>query len=292
MTMTAPLTFDDVAFAYEPKRPVLVDFELAVEPGTVTLLAAPNGSGKSTAMWLAAGLLRPDRGNVRVFGRDPYRERDVLGRIGFLAEGSPMPDAWTGRDVLRFQRETFPCWDEVEVERLVSTFRLDLAAKVKALSRGQRGKLGLVTVLATRPEALLLDEPTLGLDLVARRQLLSEILGKVAESGCSIVIAGHEIGEAEAIADRFVLVSEGRVLCNEAVPDLLARHRVLDWDEPAPPPPEKLDIILLPSAFGHRALAHSWNEELAALWLTRGGRAAPANLETVYLSLTGALEHA
>jgi len=194
--------------------------------------------------------------------------------------------------VLRFQRDTFPSWNEQEVERLVSSFRLDLAVRVNALSRGQRGKLGLVTVLATRPEALLLDEPTLGLDLATRRHLLSEILGKVAEDGCTIVIAGHEIGEAEAVADRFVLVHDGHVTCNEDVADLLVRHRVLDWDEPTPPPPEGLDYILLPSAFGHRALAHSWNEELAALWLSRGGRAAPANLETVYLSLTGALEHA
>jgi ABC-2 type transport system ATP-binding protein len=290
--MQTPLSFETVGYAYERKRPVLADFDLEVEPGTVTLLAAPNGSGKSTAMWLGAGLLQPDRGHVRVFGRDPYRERDVLGRIGFLAEGAPLPDAWTGREVLRFQRDTFPRWDEQEVQRLVSGFRLDLGVKVGALSRGQRGKLALVSVLATQPEALLLDEPTLGLDIATRRHLLSEILGKVAEDGCSIVIAGHEIGEAEAIADRFVLISEGRVLCNEPVADLLSRHRVLDWDEPTPPPPEKLDYILLPSAFGHRALAHSWNDDLAALWLDRGGRAGSASLETVYLSLTGALEHA
>ena len=290
--METPLTFETVGYAYDAKRPVLVDFDLEVDPGTITLLAAPNGSGKSTAMWLAAGLLRPDRGRVRVFGRDPFRDRAVLGRIGFLAEGAPLPDAWSGRDVLRFQRDTFPRWNEPEVDRLVDTFRLDLDARVGTLSRGQRGKLALATVLGTRPEALLLDEPTLGLDVATRRHLLAEILGKVAEDGCSIVVAGHEIGEAEAIADRFVLISEGRALCNESVADLVARHRVLDWDDPTPPPPETLDFVLLPSACGHRALAHSWNDELATLWLSKGGRAGAADLETIYLSLTGALEHA
>ena len=290
--MAAALSFERVDYAYDRKKPVLSGFELEVEPGTVTLLAAPNGSGKSTAMWLGAGLLAPGRGRVRLFGRDPFRDRAVLARLGFLPEGSPLPEAWRGEEVLAFQRDTFGRWDEGECRRLVGAFGLDLQERVRALSRGQRGKLGLVTVLATRPEILLLDEPTLGLDVATRRHLLAEILARVAEHGCPIVVAGHEIGEAEALADRFVLVSDGKVTCNEAVSDLLERHRVLDWDDPTPPPPEALDVILLPSAFGHRALAHSWNEDLARLWLDRGGRAGPADLETVYLSLTGALEHA
>ncbi len=290
--MSAALSFEDVGFSYRRKHPVLEGFDFTVEPGEITLLAAPNGTGKSTALWLAAGLLAPQRGRVRVFGKDPHAQRDVLGRVGFLAEGSPLPASWTGHQVLAFQRDTFPHWDQEECDRLVAAFRLDLSQKVKTLSRGQRGKLGLVTVLSTRPEVLLLDEPTLGLDVATRRHLLAEILGRVAEQGCPIVIAGHEIREAEAIADRFVLVSEGKIVCDEPVADLLARHRALSWDEDTPPPPEALDVMLLPSLFGRRALAHSWDPELAQLWMERGGRVEPADLETVYLSLTGGSDHA
>jgi ABC-2 type transport system ATP-binding protein len=287
------LSFSGVDFRYEPsKPPVLRNFDFELRPGEVTLLAAPNGTGKSTALWLAAGLVAPNRGEVRLLGQDPFEQRDVLGRVGFLAEGAPLPDGWTGRQVLAFQRDTFPQWDDAECERLVAEFGLDLSQRVKSLSRGQRGKLGLVTVLSTKPEVLLLDEPTLGLDVATRRHLLSEILGRVAEHGCSILIAGHEIGEAEAAADRFVLVSDGKVVCNELVSDLLERHRILEWDAPTPPPPEALDLMHLPGPLGRRALAHSWDESLANLWLERGGRAGPADLETIYLSLTGGLHHA
>ena len=290
--MTAALRFEDVGFSYRRRRPVLDGFDFEVKPGEITLLAAPNGTGKSTALWLAAGLLAPQRGHVRVFDKDPHAEREVLGRVGFLAEGSPLPAGWTGHQVLAFQRDTFPRWDQDECDRLVGAFRLDLSQKVKTLSRGQRGKLGLVTVLSTRPEVLLLDEPTLGLDVATRRHLLAEILGQVAEQGCPIVIAGHEIREAEAIADRFVLVSEGKIVCDEPVAELLDRHRSLSWDEDTPPPPEALDVMVLPSLFGRRALAHSWDPDLAQLWMERGGRVEPADLETVYLSLTGGSEHA
>jgi ABC-2 type transport system ATP-binding protein len=290
--MQTIVSFSDVGFQYSRQGRVLDGFDFELRAGEVTLLAAPNGTGKSTALWLAAGLLRPDRGDVRVFGHDPFEEREVLGRVGFLAEGSPLPDGWTCRQVLDFQRETFPRWDQTECDRLVAEFGLDLSQRVKTLSRGQRGKLGLVTVLCTRPEVLLLDEPTLGLDVATRRHLLSEILGRVAEHGCAILLAGHEIGEAEAIADRFVLLGDGRVACNEPVADLLERHRILEWDKTTPTPPEALDLMVLRSPFGHRALAHSWDEDVAALWLERGGKAHPADLETIYLSLTGGLHHA
>jgi ABC-2 type transport system ATP-binding protein len=203
-----------------------------------------------------------------------------------------MPDAWRVSQVLAFQRDTFPQWDVAECERLLRLFRLDPSARVRELSRGQRGKLGLVCVLATMPDVLLLDEPLLGLDVATRRMLTAEILGRVAEGGCSILLTGHEIAEAEAIADRFVLLDDGRIACDEPVAELLARHRMLAWEPPVPPPPEALSPAFLPWALGRRALACDWDEDAAGLWLAQGGRAEPADLETVYLSLTGELEHA
>lgn len=291
MNEAASINFEAVDFAYERKA-VLSGFSLALEPGEVVLLAAPNGRGKTTALWLAAGLLRPDRGQVRVLGRDPFRDREVLAKVGFLAEGSPLPEHWSVAQVLRFQRETFGRWSAEDCDRLMRRFRLDPKARVRELSRGERGKLGLVTVLSTMPEALLLDEPLLGLDVATRRALTSEILGRVAETGCPILLTGHEIAEAEALIDRFVLVDDGRVVCDEPVVELLARHRLLAWEAPVPPPPEALQPIVLPWALGRRALVCDWDEDIARLWLAQGGRSDPADLETVYLSLTGELEHA
>jgi len=290
-TIEPTLAFTGVRFGYG-REPVLDGFDLALRPGEITLLAAPNGTGKTTALWIAAGLLRPQRGTVRVFGRDPFRDRGVLDRVGFVAEGAPLPDSWSADAVLAFQRDSFSKWDEDECNRLVRSFRLDTRKRVRELSRGQRGKLALAAVLASRPELLLLDEPTLGLDVATRRVLLSELLAGVAEHGCPILLTGHEIAEAEAVVERIVLVDHGKVIHDERVDDLLSRYRILAWEQPTPVPPADLDLVYLPWALGRRALAQDWNEDVARLWLAQGGRVERADLETVYLALTGELAYA
>jgi ABC-2 type transport system ATP-binding protein len=144
------LAFSGVRFGYG-REPVLDGFELELRAGEIVLLAAPNGTGKTTALWLAAGLLAPGRGHVRLFGRDPFRDRGVLDRVGFVAEGAPLPESWSGDAVLAFQRDSFSRWDDAECNRLVRAFRLDTGKRVRELSRGQRGKLALAAVLASRP---------------------------------------------------------------------------------------------------------------------------------------------
>lgn len=285
------LAFSGVRFGYG-KDPVLDGLELELRAGEIVLLAAPNGTGKTTTLWLAAGLLSPSRGHVRLFGRDPFRDRGVLDRVGFVAEGAPLPEQWSGEAVLAFQRDSFSRWDDAECNRLVRAFRLDTRKRVRELSRGQRGKLALAAVLASRPELLLLDEPTLGLDVATRRVLLSEMLARVAEHGCPILLTGHEIAEAEALVERIVLIDGGRVIHDERVDELLSRYRILAWEPPTPVPPAALDLVYLPWALGRRALAQDWDEDAARMWLSQGGRVERADLETVYLALTGELAHA
>lgn len=289
--MSTVMSFEGVSFGYD-RRPILSDLHLRIHAGEVVLLAAPNGTGKSTALWLAGGLLRPAAGRIRVLGHDPFTERHVLGRVGFVAEGAPLPDTWTGQRVLRFQRDTFPRWDEPGCKRLVSTFGLDLSQKVKALSRGHRAKLGLVAALSTRPELLLLDEPMLGLDVATKRMVFAEILGRVAEGGCSIVMSGHEIDEAESYADRLVLIRNGRVEQDAKITTLLDRYRILIWDERVPSPPPELDLVMLHAPTGKCALARNRHALLEASWEAAGGKIEAADLETIYLAFTGELDHA
>ena len=287
---STPLSFEGVGFAYESKA-VLDGFTLSLHPGEVTVVASPNGRGKTTALWLAAGLLRPDRGEVRVFGADPFRQREVLGRVGFLAEGVPLPEKWTGAQILAFQRETFPKWSAAIADELVGALGLDLGARVSAMSRGERGKLALTATLATEPELLLLDEPTLGLDVAARRMITKAVLGRMAEAGCAVLLASHDIADAERIGDRLVVIQDGRVAVDEPIPELLERHRVLSWDGPGEPDP-RWGAVALPSPLGRRALATRWGEEASAAWRRAGGMEAPADLETIYLGLTGEVRHA
>lgn len=291
MTQAVPLRYTNVSFAYE-KEPVLRDLSLDIRPGELTLLAAPNGAGKTTLLWLAAGLLSPGEGQVEVFTQSPFSERSVLGQVGFLAQGAPLPTLWTGQQVYDFQRDTFPEWDDSLCDKLTTLFKLDLSKKVKTLSRGERGKLALATMLCTRPKLLLLDEPTLGLDVATRRMLQAEILDRLAEEGCSILLSSHEIAEAERKADRLVYLEDGRISCDEAMDALLERHQVLLWSESVAQPPKELDWIELPTTMGKRALARSWNEDAAYTWLAQGGERETADLETIYLSLTGELDYA
>ena len=131
-----------------------------------------------------------------------------------------------------------------------------------------------------------------GLDVATRRKFQAEVLGRVAEEGVPILLTSHEIAEAESSADRFVMLNGGKVSCNETIPDLLARHRIIAWDRGGPNPPAELDWVELPTASGSRALSRSWDEDRARSWLRAGGSEDRADLETVYLSLTGELEHA
>jgi len=285
----APLRLEGVDFRYD-RQPVLSGFNLTLQRGEITLLAAPNGTGKTTVLWLAAGLLNPQRGQLQVLGANPFTERSVLGRVGFLAEGAPLPSGWTGQRVLDFQRQTFPHWQQVECDRLVQRLKLDLSMKIQTLSRGQRGKLALAAVLATQPELLLLDEPTLGLDVATRRLLHSELLGRLADDGVAILIATNDVDGYERFADRFILMGEGQVSCDEPVAALLERHRLLAWEEGVPTPPEVLQPVSLPERLTQRALARQWDSRHAERWLAAGGEEAPADLESIYLSLTDELE--
>lgn len=291
MSADLALQFHDVTFAHG-RAPVLERFSLEVRAGEVVLLAAPNGRGKTTALWLAAGVLNPARGHVRTLGRDPYRERVVLGRVGFVPEGAPLPERWTAQRVLDFQRATFPRWDDAACRRLVETFDIDRRKQVGDMSRGQRGRLAVIAVLCTRPELLLLDEPTLGLDLATRRKVTAEILGRVADEGVPIVLAGHDVAEAELSADRLVIIDDGKVVHDDRVSELLGGHRILSWDASVPEPSPQLEPLELHAATGRRALACRVVDEPLRQWQRHGGRVEPADLETIYLARTGGLDHA
>lgn len=286
--MTEPLEMVGVSFGYGEKE-VLRDVSLSLCPGELTLLAAPNGAGKSTCMMLAAGLLEASGGSVKVFGDDPFRVRRVLGRVGVLSQGMHLPTSWTVREVLSFQQATFPQWNTSYCEELVAQLGVEMDRVIGDLSRGEQGKVTLLATLCTRPELLLLDEPTLGLDVATKRLLHREILEQLVAHGSTILLASHDIAELEPRADRFAFLDGGEMVLHDSVESLLARHRVLLWKGMAAPP-RALAWHELPSVMGNRALATQWDEEMASEWVEAGGEVEPAELELVYLSLSGELD--
>src|ERR1041384_5743952 len=155
----------------------LSDIGLQVPRGVVFGLVGANGAGKTTLIKHILGLLKAQKGSVRVFGLDPVKEPvNVLSRVGYLSEEGDLP-GWTRVDeLMRYMRAFYPTWDEAYAQDLRRQFALDGATKVKNLSKGQKARAGLVCALAYRPELLLLDEPSSGLDPIVRRDILGAIV--------------------------------------------------------------------------------------------------------------------
>jgi ABC-2 type transport system ATP-binding protein len=202
--------------------------ELAVPRGVVFGLLGANGAGKTTLIKHVLGLLRAQSGRVAVFGLDPVANpTGVLSRIGYLSEESDLPEWMRVDELLRFTRTFFPTWDDAYAEQLRQTFELDGSQIAKQLSKGQRARLGLILALAHRPELLLLDEPSSGLDPLVRRDILRAIIRTIADEGRTVLFSSHLLDEVESVADHVAIVHQGKVIENGPLDTLKAAfHRV------------------------------------------------------------------
>jgi len=155
------------------KNQVLENINLEVRPGIVFGLVGENGAGKTTLIKHVLGLLKAQQGTVRVFGHDPVRNPvEVLGRIGYLSEERDLPERMTIGQLMRYQEAFFRNWDKDYADELAGIFQLDVGQRIGRLSRGQRARTGLLAALAHRPQLLVLDEPSSGLDPAVRRDIL------------------------------------------------------------------------------------------------------------------------
>ena len=207
-------------------KTALEEVSLAVPRGGVFGLIGGNGAGKTTLIKHLLGLLKAQSGTVQVFGLDPVQNPvGTLGRIGYLSEDRDLPNWMRVGELMRYQQAFFPAWDERYAEELRDAFDLDLKAKVQTLSRGQRARMGLLLALAHRPELLILDEPSSGLDPVVRRDILGAIIRTIAEEGRTVLFSSHLLDEVERVADRVAIIHQGRILLTAAMDDIKESHR-------------------------------------------------------------------
>jgi ABC-2 type transport system ATP-binding protein len=200
--------------------------DLAIAPGEVLGVVGRNGAGKTTLLRLAAGILWPDSGTIRTLGLDPVTEGlAVRERASLLSEESALYPWMTVGEILDFAAALHPRWDASIAERTVARLALDRTKKIQTLSRGTRAKVALALAIAPRPELLLLDDPTAGLDPLVRREVLEGILDAVAGEGGAVVYASHLVHDIERVADRVVVLDEGRIVLEGRVEDLKARVR-------------------------------------------------------------------
>jgi ABC-2 type transport system ATP-binding protein len=221
-------------------KAALDDVTLTVPRGGVFGLIGGNGAGKTTLIKHILGMFQAQSGTVRVFGLDPVENPvGTLGRIGYLSEDRDLPDWMRLSELMSYTQAFYPDWDETYAEGLRQMFDLDANARVKSLSRGQRARAGLLVALAHRPQLLILDEPSSGLDPVVRRDILSAIIRTIADEGRTVLFSSHLLDEVERVADRVAIIHRGRILLTAPMDEIKDTHRrvTLRFEAPVEYPP-------------------------------------------------------
>ena len=229
----------------------LADVSLVVNPGCVFGLVGENGAGKSTLIKHLLGLWRAQTGSVKLFGLDPVADPvAVLGRIGYLSEEPDLPEWMKVWELLRYTQAFYPRWDADYAERLRDQFALDPNARVKTLSKGQRARLGLIAAEAHRPELLILDEPSSGLDPIVRRDILEAIIRTVTDQGRTVFFSSHLLDEVERVSDHLAMLHRGTLRFCAPMDDIRMRHRrvVLHFERPQAAPPNVSGAIRVDGA--------------------------------------------
>jgi ABC-2 type transport system ATP-binding protein len=269
-------------------KAALDDVSLNVPRGSVFGLVGENGAGKSTLIKHILGLWRAQSGEVRVFGLDPVSEPvTVLGRIGYLSEQPELPEWMTVGEFIRYTRAFYPGWDPKYAEQLRQQFGLDLDKRVRVLSKGQRAKLGLLAAQAHRPDLLLLDEPSSGLDPIVRNDILAAVIRTVADEGRTVLFSSHLLEEIERVADYVAMLHQGRLVLCAPLDEIKMRYRriLLHFESPQ---------IMAPSFSGALTIDGSgreWsilcNQPMQTSLLTHIVDDQPASLGDIFVGIAG-----
>ena len=210
--------------------------DLEVQGGEIYGIIGPHGAGKTTTIKMILGLARPTGGSLTVLGGDPTKDGPrVRARIGYVAEDQAMYPYMTVAGTIDFARGFYDRWDQDLAREVAGVFGLDLRKRVGALSKGMRGQLALVLALAPRPPLLVLDEPTAGLDPLARRDFLSTVLRTAVGPEQTVFMSSHVLAEVERIVDRVGIIARGRLVAVRTIDQLQTaqkRIRVVFQGEP------------------------------------------------------------
>src|SRR3954467_858672 len=213
-------------------RAALSSVTLMIPRGGVYGLVGANGAGKTTLIKHILGLLRAERGSVQVFGRDPVSDPvGVLSRIGYLSEENDLPGWMRVGELMRYSRAFYPGWDDAYAGELRAMFALDPAARIKTLSKGQKARAGLLIALAYRPELLVLDEPSSGLDPIVRRDIVGAVIRTIADEGRTVLFSSHLLDEVEQVADHVTMIRNGTIVLSAPLREIKEAHQGASLDE-------------------------------------------------------------
>lgn len=215
---------------------------LAVPAGSIYGLLGRNGAGKTTAIKILMGMVRPSGGRASVFGLAADQSAPSVAirqRTGFVNDDRDLYDFLTVAELIAFTASFYPHWRADMAKRYLRSFDLPKSRIVKALSRGARTKLALLLAFCRGAQLLILDEATSGLDPAAVEEVLQALVGYVAGEGVTVFFSSHQIGEIEQIADHVAIIDRGRTILEGPLDDLRQAYRrlefVFDGDAPAAP---------------------------------------------------------
>lgn len=276
-TFTMIIQTRQLRHRYERDQYVLKGVDLSISATGITGLCAPNGEGKTTLMKLFAGLQFPSAGEVTILGQNPAkRPLDLLQRLYFLSSEPYFPK-WSPQKIAEHYGPLYPNFNQELFQEILVDFRVDPTKRLDKVSFGQKRRAQLAFALATRTQILLLDEPTIGLDIQGKDQFRRSLIAGT-EAGQTIIIATHLLAEIEPVLDHVLLLKDGRI----------ATHLALDAAQQF----YSFNLTTLPLPYGDKGYAR----RVPGGWLTvhTDGRSSNAafDLETLYLALTeGDLPH-
>lgn len=279
---------------YYGKKKVVDQLSLEIPRGSIFGLLGRNGAGKTTTIRILMGLLKQTRGSAQVLGCDCNRlTPEIRARIGYLAEGHHVYEWMTIEECGKFQKSFYRHWSDAIFNSIIDHFNLSRKAKGGDLSRGQRAGLCLALTLAPEPELLVLDDPALGLDPVARRSLLESMVYVTRGKDRTILFSSHLLSDVERVADRIAVVKEGDLKAHCTIDEFRSwvRQYVLRFNAKPPKLSEfpwllhsiRTDRELAVTAAGDNAPIRGELEKLGATALEE----VPLSLEDAFISFVG-----
>lgn len=287
------VSLENVFKSYGPRK-ALNGFDLEVGKGSFHALLGPNGSGKSTALRILLGFIRPDEGRGRMlgYGIGPgFPPTDLKARVGYVPERFSLYEEMTARETLDFAAGTNPRWDRKAEKRYIDLFSLPLNVRVRHLSTGVRAQLALTLAMGARPELLILDEPTHGLDAYQRYRFLQALIEDCLDDGRTVLLSSHELYQIERMADHVTVLIEGKAVLSgplDQVKETETRVRVAG--DVAPDRLAALPGVRRVSTDSSGLLLHVHSDEasirqrLAEVPGVTGVQVFPQSLEEIFLS--------
>ncbi len=255
MDSGALIQVQSLGVSYGKKR-ILTDVSFSVKPGQVYALLGRNGSGKSSLVRCILGWQQPNEGRVELFGHPAWSSRGrAMERVGVMQESPDVPGGMRVDQAVAFCGRFYPTWDSDGIAARIKRAGISFQAPAGSLSRGQKAQLALALALGPRPELLVLDDPTLGLDAVARRAFFESLVTELADRGVSVLLTTHDLAGVEGVADRVGILNQGRLILDEPMEHLKARVRRLRWDSRHHPEPDLKGLDVL------RMTRHPWGAE-------------------------------